>query len=438
MPISLRQRLARFFNPSTGLPWRAFWVALLVRLAYMTLAHTWKIHGQENFAFGYEAGRIAQALVTGYGYADPFANVWMRHTGPTAWLPPVYPLVLAAIFKVFGVYSRLSAWMILAFNCLCSALVAPAIWELGMRFNGRRNALCATWIWTLYPAFLQYAVKWVWEMSLTAALFAWVLVVAMRLRERASSSANLALWAVFGLLWGLIALSNSSLLAALPAIGLWVLGARFGRRSVLSAALSGAVCLAVIAPWTLRNERVFNAFVPLRGNFGVELYLGNGPNASGYLMEYDHPYQAPDQLKLYAQMGEVAYERQRGQMAKAIIVRNPGLFVRNTLKRIYFFWWSVPHAQDPRWWLEPPRVLDYGFISLAGLMGLGLALWRRKPGAWLFAWAFLLLPLPYYVVTVHARFRHPLEPLCCILGVYLFECAERKKGSDLSATKAQA
>jgi hypothetical protein len=207
---------------------------------------------------------------------------------------------------------------------------------------------------------------------------------------------------------------------------------------VLSAALSGAVCLAVIAPWTLRNERVFNAFVPLRGNFGVELYLGNGPNASGYLMEYDHPYQAPDQLKLYAQMGEVAYERQRGQMAKAIIVRNPGLFVRNTLKRIYFFWWSVPHAQDPRWWLEPPRVLDYGFISLAGLMGLGLALWRRKPGAWLFAWAFLLLPLPYYVVTVHARFRHPLEPLCCILGVYLFECAERKKGSDLSATKAQA
>jgi hypothetical protein len=34
--------------------------------------------------------------------------------------------------------------------------------------------------------------------------------------------------------------------------------------------------------------------------------------------------------------------------------------------------------------------------------------------------------VPYYIVTVHARFRHPLEPLICILGVYLFQSAERR------------
>jgi hypothetical protein len=27
------------------------------------------------------------------------------------------------------------------------------------------------------------------------------------------------------------------------------------------------------------------------------------------------------------------------------------------------------------------------------------------------------------LVTVHARFRHPLEPLICVLGVYLFQSA---------------
>jgi hypothetical protein len=57
-------------------------------------------------------------------------------------------------------------------------------------------------------------------------------------------------------------------------------------------------------------------------------------------------------------------------------------------------------------------------------MGLALALWRKAPAAGLFAWAFLLLPLVYYCVTVHARFRHPLEPLMVILGVYLFQSAE--------------
>ena len=32
--------------------------------------------------------------------------------------------------------------------------------------------------------------------------------------------------------------------------------------------------------------------------------------------------------------------------------------------------------------------------------------------------------LVYYMVTVHARFRHPLESLIAILSVYLFQSAE--------------
>jgi hypothetical protein len=44
----------------------------------------------------------------------------------------------------------------------------------------------------------------------------------------------------------------------------------------------------------------------------------------------------------------------------------------------------------------------------------------------LFALCFLLVPLPYYLVTVQARFRHPLEPLIAILGVYLFRSAEKR------------
>jgi hypothetical protein len=55
------------------------------------------------------------------------------------------------------------------------------------------------------------------------------------------------------------------------------------------------------------------------------------------------------------------------------------------------------------------------------------------PAAGLFAWAFLLLPIPYYLVTVHARFRHPLEPLICILAVNLFQSATRKTSQRATA-----
>ena len=96
-----------------------------------------------------------------------------------------------------------------------------------------------------------------------------------------------------------------------------------------------------------------------------------------------------------------------------------------SLKRLYYSWCGVPHPSDDAPLVEYSRNLNFQFTSIAGLFGLALALHRRKPAAGLFAAAFLLLPLMYYFVTAHARFRHPFEPLIAILAVYLFQSAEK-------------
>ena len=72
------------------------------------------------------------------------------------------------------------------------------------------------------------------------------------------------------------------------------------------------------------------------------------------------------------------------------------------------------------------RESDYAFLSISGLLGLALSLRRHVPAAGLFAAAFLTLPVIYYVITVQARFRHPLEPLITIFSVYLFQNADRR------------
>jgi hypothetical protein len=188
------------------------------------------------------------------------------------------------------------------------------------------------------------------------------------------------------------------------------------------------VFLACIAPWTIRNERVFHTFIPLRGNLGAELYMGNGPSSNGLLMEYFHPFQDPEQLRQYASMGEARYVAMRGAEAKQYIAADPAHYAADITRRIYFFWVSVPQA-DVKPAVEAGRVLNFAFISLAGLLGFALALRNRIPAAGLFAWAILLLPIPYYLITVAARFRHPLEPLLCIFGVYLFQSAQRTRGT---------
>src|SRR5579859_22917 len=173
-------RLKSFFtHTGTGFraPARIFWLGLAVRLLYITLAHTYRIRLLlDHFQFGWEAGRIARALVTGYGYADPF----LGHTGPTTWIPPLFPLLIAAVFKLFGIYTPLSAWMVFAIDSVFSAATALAVYEIAARCydaagHGKRIALWSAWLWALYPAAMQYAVHWVWDMSLTTFLFSWTL-----------------------------------------------------------------------------------------------------------------------------------------------------------------------------------------------------------------------------------------------------------------------
>lgn len=412
-------------------PWLIFWTGFLVRVLYVTVAHTYRFRPfEDHFTYGYEMARIARALVTGYGYADPFSG----HTGPTAWVPPFYPLLIAAVFKLAGVYSLLSAWILLTFNSLFSAATALCVYEIAARCYNRRVALWSAWIWALYPAAMQYAVRWIWETSLSTFLFAAVIVLALRMRaigeahdDRDRQSTRR--WLLFGLLWALIALSNSTLLLFLPVCGIWLLLGAPNKSAVLSrAALAAIVFLACIAPWTWRNWRVFHAFIPMRSNLGAELYAGNGPGSYGFRYGVLIGLPAQDaQHRLYVRLGEIAYVKQRGQLARNYIHAHPGHFAALTLKRFYFFWASVPHPSERHAFLDYVRQVNYCLPSITGLLGLILSLKRRIPAAWLFAWAFLLLPLTYYFVTVEARFRHPLEPLIVILSVYLFESATPRR-----------
>jgi hypothetical protein len=68
------------------------------------------------------------------------------------------------------------------------------------------------------------------------------------------------------------------------------------------------------------------------------------------------------------------------------------------------------------------------FLASSVLMfwGLGRALRRRKPSAWLLFWLILLYPAIYYVVFPNPRYRVPIEPEMTILCVFLLTEAGKK------------
>ncbi|HXY04720.1 MAG TPA: glycosyltransferase family 39 protein [Terriglobales bacterium] len=425
---------------SVGSALRAWWaiarisftwmvlVALVLRIGYMVIAHTYRFKTvDDNFGFGFEMGRIGRSLALGQGFGNPFNGI----TGPTAWEPPLYPFLIAGVFKLFGIYTQSSAIVLLTFNSICSALTCIPIFLIAKRCFDQRVAVWSAWGWTLLPPIIFWTTRYVWETSLATLLLVLIilLVLAMENRDR------LVLWLGFGLLWGVAALTNTALLAFLPACGMWIWSrrAKQGRPSLVGLVIASLIFAACLTPWMVRNYRVFGKFIFLRSNLGAELRLGNGPGANGTWMDYLHPTKNVKQLDLYMQMGEIAYVAERKSQALRFIREDYSRFAGLCLKRFVYFWAGLPRQSVAQTILENSL---YFLSSVLAMLGLARALRKRLPGAWLMFWLIMLYPLPYYMTFVLPRYRHPIEPELLVFIMYGISSAFRAS-EDRSTVTAQ-
>ena len=409
-----------------------FWmvaIALFLRVGWIIVGHTYKFKpADENFGFGWEMGRIGAAIASGHGFSNAFGAL----TGPTAWEPPLYPYLTAAVFQVFGIYSRASAFVLLSINSVFSSLTCIPIFLIARRIFSEKVAVGSAWTWALLPYVMFWCTRWVWETSLSAFLLAVIFWLTLTLEERN----GLRPWLWFGVLWGIAALNSTVLLSFLPASGLWAWYHRAQRRkpSFARVAQASAIFVACVTPWTVRNYQTFGKFIFIRDNFGAELRLGNGNGADGTWMQYLHPTQDLYAMRQYIAMGELPYIEMRKRQAVDYIQADYARFVVLCLKRFVYFWAGPPRLAQI-WWLA--EVKNSLFLASSVLMfwGLARALRRPKPGAWLLFWLILLYPAIYYVVFPGQRYRHPIEPEMTMLGVYLLSEAGKQNRTDESSAQ---
>ena len=404
-------------------PWWMVVVAFAVRVLWIALAHTYRIRTNEhNFGFGWEIGRIGDSLAHGMGFASPFGG----NTGPSAWTAPIYPWVVSIAFRAFGSYTRTAAFAILTFNSVFGALTSWTVYRTARRIFGLKVALWSGWVWALYPDTISWAVKWIWETSLSTFLLSliFMLTVEMEGDERGSS------WLGYGLLWGVEALTNPATLTFLPFAGCWLAYQlhRRGKRFVLPAAAGAVMFWMTIMPWLVRDYVVMGHFILIRDNAGNELRIANNPIAEGQYVLALHPSQSNLMLAKYKRMGEYDFCVDQGRLAREWIARHPEKFAVITLRRVWFFWNGLPRTA--KWeWLAETKNSHTLFVSVMGILGLLLALKRRVHGVFLFATLLLFYPLIYYICFPEPRYRHPLDPSLIILGVYLVSEARPRAAS---------
>ncbi len=317
--------------------------------------------------------------------------------------------------------------MLLTLNSVFSALTCLPIFLIARRMFSERVAVGSAWTWALLPNILFWCTRAIWETSLAALLLTTIFWLALTMEDRDGWMP----WFQFGLLWGITALSSTSLLSFLPAAGLWAWyrRARQRKRSLAGVVLASVVFFACITPWLVRNYQTFGKFIFIRDNFGAELRLGNGNGADGTLMLYLDATHDPYAMRQFQAMGELPYIAMRKQQALEFIHANYGRFAMLSVRRFVYFWAGPPKDTQPVWIGEVKNSLFLA-ASVLAVWGLGRALRLRVPGAWLMCWLFLLYPAVYYFVYCIPRYRHPIEPEMAILAVFvLTEAREKTKVS---------
>ena len=391
-------------------------VGLALRLAVMAFLLPEQLDpARDHWKFGYETGRIARSIVAGKGFSSPlFAD-----TGPTAWMTPVYPWLVAGVFRVFGIYTKTSALVLLSLNALMSALTAVPIFLFARRSFGVRVGRWSAWAWAFFPYGIYFPVERIWETWLATLLLCILFWMALELEEPRA----LWFWMLYGLLWGVEALTSPSALAVLPFLGAWTCY-RLGRRKqrwFVANAVAAVLFLAIVTPWFVRNYRVFHHFIPFRDNMGLVLRLGTKGNSDYWGVYELGPWHNEAEWQEFQRDGELRYFATKKQQAIAFIQENPGWWVWTSFRRALFLWtgyWSLE-----RWYLkeeplDPPNILLCTSLTVLALLGLRKA-FRRDSGLGMpYAAVLFSFPLIYYITSPEAYYRRPIDPMFLVLAVY--------------------
>ena len=398
-------------------------IGLVLRVVYVLLTKDHSL-GVDEADYD-EAGRFATDgrwfwFTPPYGV--PHASMWKA---------PVYPAWIGIVYTVTGG----GAGTLVLLQTLLGPLVIVLTWLLARRLFGSRAALAAAALAAVYPH------MWQWEATLHPEALALPLSLLFYLAVLGRQPTPRRVFTA-GVLLGVLLLvrPTSGVIVALPAVAWWIT-AGF-RRGVGATAVTACVGVLVVAPWTVHNLIVHDAFVPI----SVQDAAVSGTFNDDAANDGDHPwawrvYVARDRDIFRKPRPEATFRRQLQRRAIDYVLDHP------TSVPKAFFWNGVLRTWDlttpsevldqTRYdgrvrWVEGVALAMYWPLLVLALIGL----WRQRHRREL-VWPVMglaLLSSVVFTIAAASRYRVPLEPLVVIFACSLLAPPWRREPQPPSSS----
>lgn len=183
--------------------------------------------------------------------------------------PPLYPLFLAAVFRVFG--PGLTAALII--QSLLRGLVITGIAFLGRRYVSERAGLIGALILVVYPGLVQSYTR-----LMTEVVYIPLFLVSFYLVEKAARTETTTDTVKAGIACGAASLARSTSVFLTILVAVWLVSTasgtgRFSKRKMACAGLLVLMLLVTVSPWTIRNLVTHGAFIAVSNDSAFNLWL---------------------------------------------------------------------------------------------------------------------------------------------------------------------
>jgi 4-amino-4-deoxy-L-arabinose transferase-like glycosyltransferase len=342
---------------------------------------------------------LARSLLAGRGYS--FTEKWYPFTPantPTAHWSFIYPPYLAAVYAVVG-YHPLVARLVQ--GAMGGMLICLLIYLIGRRVMDEMTGLVGAGLAAGYGYFIYYNVA-----LMTETYFIVCVLLSLYLSLELKEQPTLGRWVGLGLVLGLTAVLRQTILIFIPFLLLWLFWElKRSEARWWHFAVPLVIVILTMAPWTIRNYRVYHQFLLLNSNAGYALFASNNPNLGSDWRNDEVVVPVPEEL---AGQSEAELDRALTQRGIEYILKDPKRYLWLTLDKSleYFKFW--PSSESSRM-SNLVRVLSFGLYLPFMFVGLCLSFprWRNFVVLYLFIVIhtgihLLSWPAPRYRLSVDA------------------------------------
>lgn len=202
----------------------------------------------------------------GWGLYKLHTLAFYPNTEPTVTRGPLYPMAVAAILELTP-----KAWpfnMQLVQDLWCG-ITCALVFEIGRRLFGSRTGLIAGILCAVYPLLVWYTPR-IWIETMTILLFTAFGLAGLYFMERPSLQRG----ALLGLLIGALCLSKETFVPFVFVTPLYLLIFR-RQAGLLPIAVIPLIAVLVVLPWTIRNWNLTRHIIPVHGQLGFNIRIGD-------------------------------------------------------------------------------------------------------------------------------------------------------------------